>query len=601
MHKSNEDCFYFLTSSCTKGSSCTYRHSPLAVACNVICPSWSRGNCPDPACPYRHSRAQRPMVNNGILCFYENTPTGCLKLDCTFIHSRPRMNLLNPSTIRPVTTNFVRKDVTKSLITNIPSTDIPEAKLITNSSQSTINEPQSIIPNTPLESTSVMTSPSTVKNETIIRRVAIPPAGESSNEIKDSSDNNHSVIKSTTRSVITDSTKEAQEEITTSQSRLIVNRNVVLTEPSNISTRKVVQTKPSPSSSSNRVVVSADTVKSPSKGKKNDADCSEQENKTKRFKQDSQSMINISFPCSTPTIISRVSLIPAKESTSTNDKKPVRLNRDRLPATNGISSTSTSKQSNEEKLSAGTELSQEQERRTMRLERFQKKTISPPRSTISSSSSSSSLTNTNDKSSNSSNTRNVITAPSNERKRTASETTMKDTPPTKRTTVSSAQAQSSPRQTNSSPTVLTHSRSSSVRDKNRDKQTDDRITKNVQQKNSSPQSESVVSSTTRPRFIPQPILPPSSHQSRQTPSVAIKRPPAPVTATTSQKSSEPIQQISQNHVVPSNSTVENKISNTINEEDEKQLLITTDPSDVVDTFALIDEALLEADHLLELM
>ena len=41
------------------------------------------------------------MVGNGILCFYENTATGCLKPECTFIHSRPRVHLRNnPSVIR---------------------------------------------------------------------------------------------------------------------------------------------------------------------------------------------------------------------------------------------------------------------------------------------------------------------------------------------------------------------------------------------------------------------------------------------------------------------------------------------------------------------
>ncbi len=40
------------------------------------------------------------MVSNGILCFYENTPTGCLKPECTFIHSRPRINLRTTPTIR---------------------------------------------------------------------------------------------------------------------------------------------------------------------------------------------------------------------------------------------------------------------------------------------------------------------------------------------------------------------------------------------------------------------------------------------------------------------------------------------------------------------
>jgi hypothetical protein len=123
-----------------------------------------------------------------------------------------------------------------------------------------------------------------IKPETVTRRIAIPSDIESSNEKKDLSDNktnNLSSTKSTTRSIITNSPKTNQEEITTTQSRLVINRNVVIGEPATISSRTIVQT--------NRVVVSSDSMKSLSKGKKNDADLVEQENQTKKFKPDSQS------------------------------------------------------------------------------------------------------------------------------------------------------------------------------------------------------------------------------------------------------------------------------------------------------------------------
>ncbi len=134
MQKSNDDCFYFLTSTCAKvsqsiavffpvnissfqGSTCSYRHNPTVLTCNVICPAWSRGNCIDPTCPFRHSttqvniyehgehqnyviHVQRPAISNGMKCFYENTPMGCLKLDCTFVHLRSRSNLRNSPTLR---------------------------------------------------------------------------------------------------------------------------------------------------------------------------------------------------------------------------------------------------------------------------------------------------------------------------------------------------------------------------------------------------------------------------------------------------------------------------------------------------------------------
>jgi hypothetical protein len=359
MHKSNEDCFYFLTSSCAKGSSCTYRHSPLALTCNVICPAWLRGNCLDPACVFRHSTIQRPMVHNGILCFYENTPTGCLKPECTFIHSRPRMNLRNTTpVIRPVLNSPIKNDITKPIANSTLSTAIPQP---TQTSESNLNALQSIKNETtsitPTSTSLNSDTPSPiVKTEIVVRRIAIPSDTELSNETKDSSMNNNthpSSTKSTTRSIITDSPKINSEETTTppSQPRLVVNRNVVIGESTNnVPIRTIVQTAPS----SNRVVVSSNSINSSSKGKKNDIDSIEEKIETKKFKSDSQSTADISPPSS---IGNRLLIMTSKETTSTNDTKSVRLNRHRLPETqtsSGNSSPSVSTQSNEEKTSAGT-------------------------------------------------------------------------------------------------------------------------------------------------------------------------------------------------------------------------------------------------------
>lgn len=267
------------------------------------------------------------MTSNGILCFYENTPTGCLKPECTFIHSRPRVNLRDSPTIRrkkisfeyylfiyrfiASSTNLVKNDATKPVPTGVsPSTSVTESNA--NPSQSTnssffflfkfhfkailhIDETPSVIPNTTNESPlkSDVSAP-TVKTETITRRIAVSSSDtEPSNEKKNSSDaqtNNSSLSKSTTRSIITDSPKPNQEEIqppspiTTNQSRLVVNRNVVIGESTRVPTRKIVQTTPS----SNRVVVSSDSIISSTKGKKNNTDSIEQENETKKFKSNSQ-------------------------------------------------------------------------------------------------------------------------------------------------------------------------------------------------------------------------------------------------------------------------------------------------------------------------
>ncbi|CAF3937838.1 unnamed protein product [Rotaria sp. Silwood2] len=622
MHKSNEDCFYFLTSSCAKGLSCTYRHSPLALTCNVLCPAWLRGNCPDPACPFRHSTAQRPMISNGILCFYENTAKGCLKLDCTFIHSRPRMNLRNTSTIRPSSTNLITKDATKSIVNNTLSigisqtTPVPNSNI--NSSQPTISETELVIPISTIESSSTSDiSLPILKTETITpRRIAIPSDIDQSNENKNLSDNNNnnspSLNKSISRSVITNSSKSNQEEITTTQSRLVANRNVVIAETPCVPNRKIVPT--TLSSSSNRVVVSSDSNNSPEKHKKIDIDSVGQENDTKKIKQVSQSTIDTSFPYTTSSITNRL-LMSLEETMSTNDTKPIRLNRDRLPATktfSGNSSISVSTPTNEEKASAG--LLQDDERRTMRIERFQKKPISPPRSI----NSSTSITAINNMNTNLSTNRNVITSSPNERKRRATETTIDDTPPPKRMSNSLSQHQSSLRQRISSLNTSTHSSLLSSQDKNLEKQTDESSAKIFERKSSSSTTmeprQSIISSSVRPRVIPQLIVSPSlkpsslittkTPQPRQLSSVVIKQPLTAIMMA-SQTSTKSIEQtpinITDNKSSSTKRTAEPQSSNTSNQDDKNQLLKPNESSDVVDTFALIDEALLEADHLLELL
>jgi len=105
----------------------------------------------------------------------------------------------------------------------------------------------------------------------------------------------------------------------------------------------------------------------------------------------------------------------------------------------------------------------------------------------------------------------------------------------------------------------------------------------------------------RPRYIPppipqQPMVPRHRPPSQRPPSVAIKEPLAPV-ITPSQIPSKPIEQVPLNDVPTVQLSTISK-----EEEDENLLLKLNEPTDVVDTCALIDEALLEIDdHFLELM
>jgi len=99
----------------------------------------------------------------------------------------------------------------------------------------------------------------------------------------------------------------------------------------------------------------------------------------------------------------------------------------------------------------------------------------------------------------------------------------------------------------------------------------------------------------RPRYIPPPVLQQPmirQHRPRQPSTVAIKRPLAPVIT----PPSKPIEQVPPTNVPPAPSS-----PILSNEDEENQLLQLDEPTDVVDTFALIDEALFETDQFLELM
>ncbi|CAF0848848.1 unnamed protein product [Adineta ricciae] len=621
MQKSNDDCFYFLTSSCVKGPACPYRHNPLVLTCNVMCPAWLRGNCVDPACSLRHSAIQRPTISNGVSCFYENTPMGCLKPDCTYVHLRARPMSRASSIVRSSATNLVNKDATKPpAVTTSPSV-----------------EPVSTIPATPfvpppVEISAVPDSPPAVtKIETPPRRVAIP-AEKEQKEV---------TPKSTT--VI----QPCEEAKTTPQPAS--NRNVVMSESSNVPSRTVVH----------RVVVSSDAKKSAPKTTTNDSDSdidlddlTELESNAKKV----NSPIDIPFPCSAPSITNRL-FISSKPSPSADNNKPIRLNRDRLPAAKATISNSTSSPSqpvNGEKTSAGTGLSQDDERKLSRLERFKKQPTPPPRTVVNS-------------------TRNVVNS-----KRSAPDQSVDESPPAKRlssqsdnnhrqqknTTIgdlcslppsssnsrrtherphrrrrsSSSRSRSGSRSRSRSPSrSRSRSRSpspshsirkpspphsnykptSSMNDTAWKREVDAFLAKTTQSRpvlpTASVQPQPVPLFSVRPRYVPPrplmsrpvapraPILNPrpprqpiSTTPMRPTaPVISAPRPPSPQAQAQAQLQPNPIQQTP---------TVNNSSpTDAQKEEDERLLLGDLDaPSDVVDTFALIDEALLGVDDFLEL-
>ena len=198
-------------------------------------------------------------MSNGIKCFYENSPTGCLKPDCTFFHTRSRLNIRNSSSPRrkkhfyfvirysfneflASTTNLVNKDVIKPSPVINPTPPPPPPPT------STINEP--------------VQSPAKVEPPPPPPKIETPPVQEKLPTPPPT------VIESIDRNHI----NEPSDDTKTS-SRVVVNRNVVIGEPS----RKVVQT-----TTSNRVVVSS---KRPANDSDSDLDdLIEQENDTKKSK-----------------------------------------------------------------------------------------------------------------------------------------------------------------------------------------------------------------------------------------------------------------------------------------------------------------------------
>ncbi len=224
-------------------------------------------------------------------------------------------------------------------------------------------------------------------------------------------------------------------------------------------------------------------------------------------------------------------------------------------------------------------------------------------------------------------TRNIINSSPNERKRPASEQIINDSPPSKRlstqqetnhTTIGDLfSPPTSPRRTHTrhhrrrrsspspspspsppplqrkSPLRQTYSTTSSMNDSTWKKEVDEFLAKTTQPKPIVlPKPVPLLS--LRPRYIPpllQPRLPPPLMPRHQPPTVRIKRPLAPVLTPSEVIPSKPVEQVVS---VPAPSPTNSK------DEEENRLLELDETTDVVDTFALIDEVLLETDDLFEL-
>ncbi|KAH9386740.1 uncharacterized protein NEMAJ01_1636 [Nematocida major] len=80
------DCFYFMTSTCARGDTCSYRHSANAKKSSVVCENWRNGLECDDQCPYRHSDYQ-PKEKPQTECYWEKNG-GCRRPECSYVHKK---------------------------------------------------------------------------------------------------------------------------------------------------------------------------------------------------------------------------------------------------------------------------------------------------------------------------------------------------------------------------------------------------------------------------------------------------------------------------------------------------------------------------------
>ncbi|XP_005096502.1 zinc finger CCCH domain-containing protein 11A [Aplysia californica] len=86
-----DDCYFFFTSTCAKGSACPFRHVEAAKSNRIICQHWQMGGCYRPMCKFRHSSFEVvPVGKTEVACFWESQPSGCTKANCGFKHVKPR-------------------------------------------------------------------------------------------------------------------------------------------------------------------------------------------------------------------------------------------------------------------------------------------------------------------------------------------------------------------------------------------------------------------------------------------------------------------------------------------------------------------------------
>jgi len=106
MSQSNNDCYFYYNSTCSKGDMCPFRHEPTAINQETVCNFWMQGNCRNFNCSFRHMQMEKKRSQ--IPCFWEAQPTGCSKGNCPFMHVKIKHDdpyvpeAVVPATIFPI-------------------------------------------------------------------------------------------------------------------------------------------------------------------------------------------------------------------------------------------------------------------------------------------------------------------------------------------------------------------------------------------------------------------------------------------------------------------------------------------------------------------
>ncbi|XP_023233821.1 uncharacterized protein C12orf50 homolog isoform X3 [Centruroides sculpturatus] len=143
--RSNDDCYFYFYSTCTRGNKCPFRHCEAALGTETVCTSWREGYCSRTNCKFRHMENRK--YRHEIPCYWENQPGGCRKPHCVFFHTKPRnqinaqwgensANLILPVADKPENMAPEIKEVksTELLLSN-------DAELTDNNSISQVIEP----------------------------------------------------------------------------------------------------------------------------------------------------------------------------------------------------------------------------------------------------------------------------------------------------------------------------------------------------------------------------------------------------------------------------------------------------------------------------